>query len=132
MVKFSYTILYVKNVIESIEFYEKAFGLQRKFITPEKDYGELLSGDTSISFADVQLANSNLPGGFQQSIKGQKPFGIELGFTTENVEMVFQNAVTMGAIPLEDIKIKPWGQAVAYVQDINGFLIEICSPMSNP
>lgn len=132
MVKFSYTILYVKNVIESIEFYEKAFGLQRKFITPEKDYGELLSGDTSISFADVQLANSNLPGGFQQSIKGQKPFGIELGFTTDNVEMAFQHAVTMGAIPLEDIKIKPWGQAVAYVQDINGFLIEICSPMSNP
>lgn len=132
MVKFSYTILYVKNVIESIEFYEKAFGLKRKFITPENDYGELLSGDTAIAFADVQLANSNLSGGFQKSIKGQKPFGIELGFTTDNVEMVFQHAVAMGAIPLEDIKIKPWGQAVAYVQDINGFLIEICSPMPNP
>ncbi|MFF5382314.1 VOC family protein [Pedobacter suwonensis] len=129
MVKFSYTILYVKNVTESIEFYEKAFGLKRKFITPENDYGELLSGDTAISFADVKLANSNLPGGFQQSIKGQKPFGIELGFTTENVEMVFTQAVELGAIPLEKMKIKPWGQAVAYIQDINGFLIEICSPM---
>ena len=114
---------------ESIEFYEKAFGLKRKFITPENDYGELLSGDTAISFADVKLANSNLPGGFQQSIKGQKPFGIELGFTTENVEMVFTQAVELGAIPLEKMKIKPWGQAVAYTQDINGFLIEICSPM---
>jgi lactoylglutathione lyase len=129
MVKFSYTILYVKNVTESIEFYEKAFGFKRKFITPENNYGELLSGDTVISFADIQLANANLSNGFKESIKGEKPFGIELGFTTEDVEMFFNKAVEMGATPLEKIKIKPWGQAVAYVQDINGFLIEICSPM---
>ena len=130
MVKFSYTILYVKNVSESIEFYEKAFGFKRKFITPENDYGELLSGETIISFADVQLASSNLSNGFNLSKRNEKPFGIELGFTTENVELVFDQAVKMGATPLETIKIKPWGQAVAYVQDINGFLIEICSPMS--
>ncbi|MCX2429757.1 VOC family protein [Pedobacter sp. GR22-10] len=130
MVKFSYTILYVKNVSESIEFYEKAFGFKRKLITPENNYGELLSGDTIISFADVQLASSNLSNGFNLSKRNQKPFGIELGFTTENVEIVFNQAVKMGATPLEKIKIKPWGQAVAYVQDINGFLIEICSPMS--
>ncbi|MCX2492322.1 VOC family protein [Pedobacter sp. PF22-3] len=129
MVKFSYTILYVKNVTESIEFYEKAFGFKRKFITPENDYAELLSGDTVISFANMRLANANLSGGFKESIKGEKPFGIELGFTTENVEMVFTHAVELGAIPLENMKIKPWGQAVAYIQDINGFLIEICSPM---
>ena len=130
MVKFSYTILYVKNVSESIEFYEKAFGFKRKFITTENDYGELLSGETIISFADVQLASSNLSNGFNLSKRNEKPFGIELGFTTENVELVFDQAVKMGATPLETIKIKPWGQAVAYVQDINGFLIEICSPMS--
>ena len=129
MVKFSYTILYVENVSESIEFYEKAFGFKRKFITPDNDYGELLSGDTTISFADVQLASSNLSNGFKVSVRDEKPFGIELGFTTEDVELVFNQAVKMGAIPLEKIKVKPWGQAVAYVQDINGFLIEICSPM---
>ncbi|KQM76907.1 glyoxalase [Pedobacter sp. Leaf216] len=129
MVKFGYTILYVKDVVESIEFYEKAFGFKRKFITPENNYGELLSGDTTLSFADIHLANSNLSNGFKESLKGEKPFGIELGFTTENVELIFNQAVEMGATPLEKIKIKPWGQAVAYVQDINGFLIEICSPM---
>ena len=129
MVKFSYTILYVRNVPESIEFYEKAFGFERKFITPENNYGELISGDTTISFADIQLASSNLSNGFKVSVKDEKPFGIELGFTTENVELVFNHAVKMGATPLEKIKVKPWGQEVAYVQDINGFLIEICSPM---
>lgn len=129
MVKFSYTILYVKDVIESIEFYEKAFGFNRKFITPDNSYGELLTGDTVISFANLELAGSNLSNGFKESRKGEKPFGIEFGFTTENVETVFNHAVAAGATPLEKIKIKPWGQAVAYVQDINGFLIEICSPM---
>lgn len=48
--KFAYTILYVESVIDTIEFYEKAFGFTRKFITPEKDYGELISGETTISF----------------------------------------------------------------------------------
>lgn len=41
MVKFGYTIPYVKDITKSIEFYEKSFGFKRKFITSENDYGEL-------------------------------------------------------------------------------------------
>jgi lactoylglutathione lyase len=37
MVKFGYTILYVSDVSKSIEFYENAFGFERKFITPVRD-----------------------------------------------------------------------------------------------
>ena len=121
MVKFSYTILYVKNVTESIDFYEKAFGFKRKFITPENNYGELLSGDTIISFADVKLASSNLSSGFKLSIKNEKPFGIELGFTTEDVETVFNQAVKMGATPLETIKIKPWGRQLLMYRTLMDF-----------
>jgi hypothetical protein len=25
--------------------------------------------------------------------------------------------------------VKPWGQTVSYVRDLDGFLVEICSPM---
>ena len=57
--KYSYTIIYVKSVLETIEFYEKAFGFSRKFITPEHDYGELDTGGTTISFASLELGNSN-------------------------------------------------------------------------
>jgi lactoylglutathione lyase len=60
MIKFGYTILYVTDVIKSIEFYEKAFGFERKFITPDSDYGELNTGETTLSFASKELANSNL------------------------------------------------------------------------
>ena len=127
--KYSYTILYVKNVLETKKFYEKAFGFQKKFITPEKDYGELISGETTISFASFELGNPNLRNGFQQSSLSNKPFGIELVFTTENIEIDFENATKTGAIEVEKITTKPWGQKVGYVKDNNGFLIEICTPI---
>ncbi len=129
MIKFAYTILYVKDVERTITFYEKAFGFARKFITPEADYGELSVGETTLSFASVSLAKSNLSDGFMESSLSHKPFGIEIGFTTENVEETLKLAVDAGASILENPKTKPWGQVVAYVRDLDGFLIEICTPM---
>lgn len=129
MTKFAYTILYVKDVEKTINFYEKAFGFERKFVTPENDYGELLVGETTLSFASVTLASSNLKDGFTESSLTNKPFGIEIGFTTDNVEETVKSAVNAGGTILENPKTKPWGQVVAYVRDIDGFLIEICTPM---
>jgi uncharacterized glyoxalase superfamily protein PhnB len=127
--KYSYTILYVENVIETIEFYEKAFGFSRKFITPENDYGELISGETAISFASIKLGNSNFKNGFEKITNSEKPFGVELVFTSESIETDFQNAINSGAIEFEPLTEKPWGQKVGYVRDNNGFLIAICTPI---
>ncbi len=129
MIKFAYTILYVKDVTQTVLFYETAFGFQRKFITPENDYAELLVGETTLSFASLSLAQSNLKEGFTPSNLKDKPFGIELGFTTENVTKTVSAAISAGATMVEEPKTKPWGQVVAYVRDIDGFLIEICTPM---
>ena len=64
-----------------------------------------------------------------RSQAGQKPFGIELGFTTDDVAALCGQAVNAGATILESPQTKPWGQTVAYIQDPNGFLLEICTPM---
>lgn len=129
--KYAYTILYVGNVPETIEFYEKAFGFSRKFITPENDYAELISGETTLAFASIELGNSNFKKGFEQSSTSKKPFGVELAFTTENIEIDFQTAITNGATELEPLIEKPWGQKVGYLRDNNGFLIEICTPIKS-
>ena len=129
MIKFAYTILYVKDVTKTVEFYEKAFGFTRKFITPENDYAELLVGETTLSLASITLAQSNLKDGSIESNLSNKPFGIEIGFTTDNVEQTIVTAVDAGAIVVEKPKIKPWGQTVAYIRDLDGFLIELCTPM---
>jgi lactoylglutathione lyase len=130
MIKFAYTILYVSDVKKSVEFYENAFGFTRKFITEENDYAELHVGETIISFASIILANQNLKNGFIESNLKNKPFGIEIGFTTENVEETLKNAIHFGGVVVENPKIKPWGQTVAYIRDLEGFLIEICTPMN--
>lgn len=129
MVKLGYTILYVTDVTKSIEFYEKAFGFERKFITPENDYGELLTGETTISFVSKELANSNLKKGFIESSQLEKPFGIELALVTDNVQTIIDKASELGALVTEQPVQKPWGQTVGYIRDIDGFLLEICTPM---
>lgn len=127
MVKFGYTILYVENVEKSILFYENAFGFSRKFVTPENDYGELSTGETTISFASKKLASQNLKDGFIESNLTDKPFAIELGFIADDVAQTVQQAISWGAKLVTEPKQKPWGQIVAYVRDLDGFLIEICT-----
>lgn len=129
MIQFAYTILYVQDVTKSLEFYENAFGFTRKFVTPDNDYGELSVGATTLSFASIRMAKSNLANGFTESSLADKPFGIEIGFTTENVVETIATAISAGATIVEQPKTKPWGQTVAYLRDIDGFLIEICTPM---
>lgn len=130
MIKFGYTIFYVKDVTKSIEFYEQAFGFVRKFITPENDYGEILSGETTISFGSAEFMGSNFDGGFIESDLNNKPFGIEIGLLADDVSKAITQAKNAGAIIVAEPIQKPWGQTVAYVRDINGFLVEICTPMS--
>jgi uncharacterized glyoxalase superfamily protein PhnB len=130
MIKFAYTILYVNDVLKTISFYENAFGFKVKFVTPDNTYGEVITGDTTLSFASNALALSNIKDGFIESKPDEKPFGIEIGFTTEDVEKTIATAVNAGAQLVAEAKTKPWGQVVAYVRDLDGFLIEICTPVN--
>lgn len=130
MVQFGYTILYVTDVEKSVSFYEKSFGFSRKFVTPDNDYGELETGQTTISFASKKLASASLKNGFIESSLEQKPFAIELGFVTDNVAGLVDTAVHNGAILIEEPKEKPWGQTVAYIRDPEGFLLEICTAVN--
>ena len=129
MINFAYAILYVKDVVKSIAFYEKALGMQRKFIAPGDEYGELITGSTTLSFAAISLAQKNLSAGFVESTLNGKPFGIEIGFTTKDVEETYRQCIAAGATEVEKAKTKPWGQVVAYVRDPDGFLLELCTPM---
>lgn len=130
MIKLAYIILYVQDVEKSIRFYETAFGFTRKFVTPENDYGEVATGQTTLAFAAITLATSNLKDGFIESNRSNKPFGIEIGFATDDVASTVNTAQAAGALIVEAPKTKPWGQIVAYLRDPDGFLIEVCTPMN--
>lgn len=130
MIKLGYVILYVDDVSRTIEFYERAFGFNRKFVTPEGDYGELESGETTVAFASIELGDANFRNGFQKISNSDKPVGVELVFVTENIKADFKKAIEEGATEYEPLSQKPWGQTVGYIRDINGFLIELCTPIT--
>ena len=126
---YAYTILYVLDVQKTAEFYKQAFGFNKKFTTPEKDYAEMISGETTIAFASHELGETNFASGYKKSSPDEMPFGVELAFITEDIENDFKKAVEAGASIVSDITEKPWGQKVSYLRDNNGFLIEICTPV---
>jgi len=126
--KLGYTLIYVENVIETVEHYEACYGLTRRFISDEADYGEMETGATTLSFVRYDLASKSVKD-YQTNDAKNPPAGVEIAFLAEDVEAAYRHAVTNGATPLMEPITKPWGQVVSYVRDINGVLVEICSPM---
>jgi catechol 2,3-dioxygenase-like lactoylglutathione lyase family enzyme len=126
--KFGYTILYVSDVEASLAFFEKAFGLQRRFYH-ESGYGEIETGPTALAFASHELGESNLPEGYVRADASSMPLGMEIALVTDDVQSAFETAVSAGASPLKEPMQKPWGQFVAYVRCPDGLLVELCSPV---
>lgn len=127
--KFGYTILYVENVPQTLAFYKKAFGIEKKFLHESNMYGELATGETTLAFASNEMASMN---GFsiRKNTPDEMPVGAEIAFVTDDVQTAYSTAIEAGAIECSAPQEKPWGQVVSYVRDNNGFLVEICSPIN--
>jgi catechol 2,3-dioxygenase-like lactoylglutathione lyase family enzyme len=128
-VKFGYTIIYVPDVLASVEFFEKAFGLTRRFVH-ESGYGEMDTGATALAFATHDLGSSNLPNGYVKASHSEVPLGMEIALVTEDVAHAHARAISAGAVSIKEPLLKPWGQTVSYVRCPDGTLVEICSPIS--
>jgi hypothetical protein len=59
-VRFGYTIIYVADVRATIEFSERAFRIQRRFIADDHSYAELETGATALAFASDAYSASVL------------------------------------------------------------------------
>ena len=127
--KFGYTIIYVSSVVETLEFYNKAFGFQTKFIHESNDWGELSTGDTTLAFATHKMGDINLEGKYHKADLNDLPLGVELSFLTDDVEAAFERAVTAGCVTVRKPEEKPWGQVVCYVRTMEGTIIEIATPL---
>lgn len=127
--RLGWTIIYVQDVARSVDFYERALGLTRRFITPDASYAELETGGTALAFASHAQARSHLGAEFQPSDPARPPLGFEVAFETSDVQAAYQLAVAAGATPIAAPNAKPHGQVVAYVRDPDGVLVELASPM---
>ncbi|MBU6373541.1 MAG: VOC family protein [Alphaproteobacteria bacterium] len=125
---FGYAIFYVADVPATVAFYEAAFGLAPRFVHESKLYAEMETGATALAFAGEEMIDAN---GLtlRPNRAGETAAASEIGLVTEAPDALFDRAVAAGAEPVKPPQAKPWGQTVAYVRDLNGVLVEICSPM---
>ncbi len=123
-----YVILHVPDVAEAVAFYEKAFGLGRRLVHESGQYAELETGVTALAFASDALVEAN---GLPHRPAGVDvlPFGAEIALLTDDVPLAFRRAVEAGAAPAVEPATRPWGQTVGYVRDLNGVLVELCTPV---
>lgn len=127
--RFGYTIVYVSDVATSLAFFERAFGLQRRFLHESGAYGELETGATALAFARHDIARANLGHDYLAADASPKPPGIEVGLVTDDVPAACERACQAGATLMSAPASKPWGQVVAYVRTPEGVLVEICTAM---
>ena len=127
--KFGYALLYVEDVAKTVEFYESAFGLKRRFVH-EAGYAEMETGDTTLGFVAQSVVESN--GVEYAKADPAKPApAVEIAFVTDDVNGAYAKALKEGAVAVAPPKEKPWGQTVSYVRDLNGFLVELCSAVQS-
>lgn len=133
MVRLGYTIFTVDDVEETVSFYSRAFGIPRRFVTPEGDYGELETGQTTLAFVANELAHSNLDaaGGFVELDSRQAPMAASITLVTSDLASVTAQALEHGATNYVAPVEKPWGQTVTYLRDPNGILVEIATPIAS-
>lgn len=122
----AYTILYVQDVPRSLAFYQEAFGLQLRFQHESGDYGELDTGATRLAFSSRTLMTQL---GKNPAAADAAAPCFEIAFSTDEVPAAVARAVAAGAALKQAPQDMPWGQTVAYVVDLDGFLVEICTPL---
>ena len=126
LMQLGYTILYVPDVPATLNFYEAAFGLATRFVHECGDYGELETGSTALAFVSHRQMQQL---GKNPQVANPAAPCFEIALCTPDVPAALERAIAAGATPMRPMEVMPWGQTVAYVADINGFLVELCTPV---
>jgi lactoylglutathione lyase len=120
-------VLHVTDIERTLDFYERAFGLQPRFADESGLYAELETGATALAFTERRFAAQQAcatAGG--QPDEPAAP--CELAFAVDDVQHAFDAALAAGATPVRPPTAKYWGQVVAYVRDPDGHLLQISTP----
>ena len=126
--KLGYVILYVPDIAKAASFYEAAFGLTSQFVAPSGQFAAMDTGDTVLGFASESFVAGNVTD-FARQRPGGNPQAVEIAFIADDVAAAVERAAGAGATIVKRPEVKPWGQTVAYVRDLNGALVELCTKM---
>lgn len=121
---FRYTILYVSNVQNTLDFYARAFAQEQGFLHESGDFGELQTGETKLAFCSIALMKQL--GKTVATDPGALP-AFEVAFETDDVASALARALAAGAELVQGVEHMEWGQTTAYVRTPDGTMVEICT-----
>lgn len=123
--KFGYTIYYVQDVPATLAFYNKALGLETKFIHESNDYGELETGAVTLAFANEKMAAAKGID-IQQNRGGTITSGVGITFLTPNAQQVYNKVLEVGAeVVTPFTQSDEFGAESGWLRDPNGIQVGI-------
>lgn len=129
MSQIGFVILYTRDVVKKMALYERAFGMQKKYLAQKEVFGEM-HGDVPLQFVQEDFVRGYVAD-FVPSRAERSPAAIELGFLFEDVPAAYQRAIEAGCTSVSPPEKRPWGPTIAFVRDDEGVLVELCSPRSH-
>jgi lactoylglutathione lyase len=117
--------LYVQNVAETLAWYESTFGLARKMLSPNGNYGELDLGGFTLAFGFEEMERHVNQAVFTNNRRENEAAGMNLSVSTDDLEGQYQKALDNGATAIVPPHRKPWGIEIARVRDLNGVIVSI-------
>ena len=128
---FRCTALFVPDVPETVEFYQKAFGLALRYMHPSSGYAELDTGETLLAFVGESfIETTSLLGGlsYRPSRADAAAPAEFVALVSTDLEADWRRALAAGATIVKAPEPKPWGQTTGYLRDVNGVIVELCTP----
>jgi lactoylglutathione lyase len=120
-----YVILIVADLDRTLQFYTEVLGLRLGHRAG--DYAQCATGATRLGFYTREAMAKTL--GMPLEPPAAHTPGFELGFKVDDVDAAFTELVKRGATPVTPPVTRPWGQRTAYIQDPDGYLIELAQPL---
>lgn len=129
-VHLGYVFLFVEDVPAAVSFYERAFGLNCRYLDEEAMFAELDTGATVLAFAQDDFASEANGIRHRRNAPDQEAPGLSFTLVSDDVAADWTRAVEAGATPVEPPAAKPWGQLVGYLRDPHGFIVEVASAVN--
>lgn len=129
--QFRYSGLFVPDVPATVRFYEAAFGLKLRYMHPSSGYAELETGATLLVFVGERFAKDARLLADSEILPNRpdaRPIAAQVGLVTRNMDRDWRRAVQAGATVVKEPEAKPWGQTAGYLRDVNGVIVELCTP----
>ena len=123
-------VIYVKNVKETMDFYEKAFGWLKMVYKDKKDefgdadsYGAMIIDNCILNIVNISTVGHEL--NLQQP--GQCPQAFSIGWNPKDKDAIaaYNKALSVGALSVKTPAPTPWAESVAIVSDPNNISIVI-------